>query len=94
VDLRQIYRNPYTYAGIVLSAIIACIVVYVPWINDVLLAGGPVPFLALLCPIGAGILLIGYEFARRFLVKKGVFGEPPKKNINLVELVRSTSTVR
>ena len=96
--------------GASVAVTVAAIVVYVPGLNNVVLGGGPVPALAILSPIGAGILLICYEFARRFLRRRGSrhttsvrppnpnpigwFGGIPKTNRNLMELVRTTSSVK
>ena len=57
--------------GASVAVAVAAVVVYVPGLNDVVLGGGPVPVLAILSPVGAGILLICYEFARRFLRRRG-----------------------
>ena len=65
-------RNPYTVLGVFFGLGIAAIIVYVPWINTVLFSAGPCPPIALLPPIGAGILLFLFEFVRRFLRKQGI----------------------
>jgi sodium/potassium-transporting ATPase subunit alpha len=64
-------QNRYTYIGGGIAIGVAAIVIYVPGLNDYVLGGGPVPVLALLVPIAAGIFLIFYEFGRRFLRRKG-----------------------
>ena len=106
-------RNKYTYLGALLAIAVATIVIYVPGLNSTILGGGPVPVLALLAPLGAGFILIIYEFIRIYLRKKGTessiaqeivpitsswilgfFGGMPKTNPNLVELVRTTSSVK
>ena len=73
---------------------LASVIVYVPGLNDTILGGGPVPPLALLAPIAAGTALVAYEFARRFLRRRGWFGGIPRANRNLLELVRTTSSVK
>lgn len=67
------------------------IVIYVPAINTAL---GAYPFtpLAFLSPIAAGILLWIWEVVRRFLRRRGYFGGVPKKNANLVDFIRTTSS--
>jgi sodium/potassium-transporting ATPase subunit alpha len=102
-------RNKFTYIGCGIAIAFLVIVVYVPGLNDVVLGGGPVPALALLVPIAAGIFLTLYEFARRFLRRKGTaifcrgqwlewgigfFGGVPKTNFNLLDLVRTTSSIK
>jgi hypothetical protein len=90
----MIFRNKFTYIGACVSIAVAAIVIYVPGLNDVILGGGPVPVVALLAPIAAGILLIIYEFIQRFLRRRGLFGGIPKTNANLLDLVRTTSSVK
>jgi hypothetical protein len=65
-------RNKFTYIGGGVAIAVALMVVYIPGLNNVVLGGGPVPFVALLAPVGAGILLIIYEFVRRFLRRRGI----------------------
>lgn len=64
-------RNKFTYVGGGIAIIVSLMVVYIPGLNNVVLGGGPVPVLALLAPVAAGIILICYEFVRRFLRRKG-----------------------
>lgn len=59
------------YMGVAAALIVASIVIYVPGLNNLVLGGGPVPPLALLAPLGAGILLVAYEFLRIFLRRRG-----------------------
>lgn len=87
-------RNKFTYIGAGVAIAVCVIVVYVPGLNDVVLGGGPVPPLAFLAPVAAGIFLILYEFMRRFLRRRGYFGGIPKKNANLLDLVRTTSSFK
>lgn len=102
----DMFKNRFTYFGMVCSVVIAAIVVYVPWINTVLFEGGPVPIAAYGPPIAAGLILYIWEVIRRFLRKQGTdfsisfcsdfvvgyFGGVPKKNQNLIDLVRTTSS--
>lgn len=88
------HRNKYTYLGAGIAVGVAALVTYVPGLNDVVLGGGPVPLVAILAPVAAGIFLIGYEFGRRFLRRRGFFGGVPRRNFNLLELVRTTSSVK
>jgi sodium/potassium-transporting ATPase subunit alpha len=87
-------KNKATYAGIALSASVAAIVVYVPGLNSVIIRTSPAPIEAYVAPVATGILLYIYEVIRRFLRHKGYFGGIPKKNVNLVDLVRTTSTLQ
>lgn len=73
---------------------VAAIIIYVPGLNNVVLGGGPVPILALLAPFGAGCGLVLYEFIRVYCRRRGWFGGIPKTNNNLVELVRTTSSIK
>ena len=41
----------------------------------------------------AGFVMFLYECVRKFFRKRGWFGGIPKKNTNLLELVRTTSTM-
>lgn len=77
-----------------IGATIASIMIFVPFINSKIFDVTPFPPMAFLAPIAAGVLLFGYEFGRRFLRKKGYFGGVPKCNINLVELVRTTTCAK
>lgn len=93
-------RNPYTYVGIGAGFAVAAAIVYIPGLSDrVVGAFGP-PWPALLVPVGAGVVLFAYEFARRFLRKRGFFGGFPGRNADgadetgtsLLSLLQSTST--
>lgn len=87
-------KNRYTYLGILVSYTIASIVVFVPWINTDLLGAAPFPALAILSPIAAWFILFTFETIRRYLRRRGHFGGVPKRNANLIELVRTTSSVK
>lgn len=87
-------KNKYSWLGAAIAISVATIVVYVPGLNNVVLQGGPAPFLALLAPLGAGLLLVIYETIRIFLRRHNYFGGVPKRNPNLLELVRTTSSVK
>lgn len=78
--------------GVLVGLAFAAIVVYVPGIQTVLSTFAVSP-LAILAPIASGILLIAYESVRKFLRFHGYFGGVPKRNPNLLDLVRTTSTV-
>lgn len=64
-------RNKCTYIGIAVALAVAAVVIYVPGLNNVVLGGGPVPVLALLAPVAAGLLLLAYELLRIFLRRRG-----------------------
>lgn len=87
------FRNWRTYAGIAISAAVAAFVIYVPGVNNIIFQTAPAPIESYIAPVATGILLFAYEFFRRFLHKRGYFGGIPKRNVNLVDLVRTTSTI-
>lgn len=70
-------RNKYTYLGIVISATIAGIIVYVPFINTTLLQCAPAPAVAFAAPVLAGTIMFAYEFVRRFVRMHGMWGACP-----------------
>lgn len=88
----DIFYNKRTWLGVASGLSFAAIVVYVPGIQ-MILSTAPVSPLALLAPIATGLLLTIYEYGRKFLRNRGFFGGVPKRNPNLLELVRTTSTV-
>lgn len=61
---------------------VASIVVYVPGLDNIVLEGGPVPFLALLAPVAAGVLLFLYECGRIFLRRRGTFKNWLQRNLS------------
>lgn len=87
-------RNKWTFVGMAIGAIIAVLIIYVPGLDSVVFSAYPFPVVAFCAPIAMGIFLFAYEFARRYLRRRGYFGGIPKRNINLVELVRTTSSVK
>jgi sodium/potassium-transporting ATPase subunit alpha len=87
----KLLANKRSIAGVVVGAVIACIVVYVPELNKVLQAA-PVRIEPIAAAFGVAFLMVPYEFVRKYLRKQGYFGGVPKKNVNLLELVRTTST--
>jgi hypothetical protein len=87
-------RNKVTYLAMVISAMIASIVTFIPWINSVIFLSYYPPAVALLGGVASGIILYIWEFGRRFLRKRGYFGGVPKRNVNLLELIRTTSTIQ
>lgn len=87
-------KNKWTWVGIGAGAAISAFIIYIPYINSHIFGAYPFPPLAFLAPIVMGIFLFAYEFIRRFLRKKGYFGGVPKRNVNLVDLVRTTSSVK
>lgn len=91
---KDMLKNKWTWIGIGSGAVISAIIIYIPFINSHVFGSYPFPPLAFLAPIGMGIFLFAYEFTRRFLRKKGYFGGVPKRNVNLVDLVRTTSSVK
>jgi len=89
---RDLFYNRHTIPGIIIGLIVASIIVYTPGVQSIIGSYTLNP-IALLSPIAAGIFLFIYEFVRRFLRNKGFFGGVPKKNANLLDLVRTTSTI-
>ena len=87
-------KNKWTWIGIGSGVAISAFIVYIPFINSHIFGAYPFPPIAFLAPLAMGIFLFIYEFARRFLRKKGYFGGIPKRNVNLVDLVRTTSSVK
>jgi magnesium-transporting ATPase (P-type) len=87
-------RNKWTWIGMLVGCMIAVLIIYVPGLNSFVFSAYPFPIIAILAPIALGCLLFAYEFARRFFRRRGYFGGVPKRNINLVELVRTTSSVK
>lgn len=90
--------------GLAVAFVVAAIAVYVLWINTVIFESAPSPWPAFVVPIGAGILLFGYEFVRRALRKRGYLGGYPALHVKtgaaeegedshaLLSLIKSTST--
>ena len=91
---KDMLKNKWTWVGIVVGAAISAFIVYIPFINSHIFGAYPFPPIAFLAPISMGIFLFAYEFIRRFLRRKGYFGGVPKRNVNLVDLVRTTSSVK
>jgi sodium/potassium-transporting ATPase subunit alpha len=87
-------KNKWTWIGIACGAVISVFIVYIPFINLNVFGAYPFPVVAFLAPIAMGIFLFAYEFTRRYLRKRGYFGGIPKRNVNLVDLVRTTSSVK
>jgi sodium/potassium-transporting ATPase subunit alpha len=87
-------KNKWTWIGIGSGVAISAFIVYIPFINSHIFGAYPFPPIAFLAPIAMGAFLFAYEFARRFLRRKGYFGGIPKRNVNLVDLVRTTSSVK
>lgn len=76
------------------SVSVAAIVTCIPWINWQIFQAYYPPAVALLAGVAAGVILFVWEFIRRYLRRRGYFGGVPKKNVNLLELVRTTSTIQ
>ena len=83
------YRLPYgadmfinwmTYAGIASAMLVAAIVCFIPGLNAIFQTQVPPP-LALTAPFAAALLLIVYEFLRRSLRAKGLFGGIQNKKV-------------
>lgn len=91
---KDMIKNKWTWIGIGSGVVISALIVYIPFINLQIFGAYPFPPIAFLAPIAMGIFLFIYEFARRFLRRKGYFGGIPKRNVNLVDLVRTTSSVK
>ena len=87
-------KNKWTWIGMLIGCVIAVMIIYVPGLNSFVFSVYPFPIIAILAPIALGCFLFAYEFGRRFLRRKGYFGGIPKRNVNLVELVRTTSSVK
>jgi sodium/potassium-transporting ATPase subunit alpha len=90
---RSLLTNKMTFLSLFISAAVICSVVYIPAFNT-FFPSGPVGILAWLMPVGSGILYYSYECIRRHLIMKGYFGGLPKCNVNLLELVRTTTTIK
>lgn len=88
------FRNKYTYLGLLYAACVASIVTMIPWINWEIFGAYWPPAVALLSGVAAGIVLYVWEICRRYLRRRGYFGGVPKKNVNLLELIRTTSTIQ
>lgn len=91
---RDMLKNKWTWAGIAFGVLISVFIIYIPYINFHVFGAYPFPPLAFLCPLAMGLFLFAYEFTRRYLRKRGYFGGIPKRNVNLVDLVRTTSSVK
>lgn len=91
---KDMLKNKWTWIGIGAGVAISAFIVYIPFINSHVFGAYPFPPIAFVAPIAMGIFLFAYEFTRRFLRKKGYFGGIPKRNVNLVDLVRTTSSVK
>lgn len=87
----SVHRNKYTFVGLAISAVVAGVVIYVPWISTTLLGTGPASWVAFGPPIAAGFILLGYEFARLFLRRKGTpHSSPALSQASLAAFQRST----
>ena len=87
-------KNKWTWIGIGAGGAISAFIIYVPFVNLNVFGAYPFPPIVFLAPMATGLFLFVYEFTRRFLRKKGYFGGIPKRNVNLVDLVRTTSSVK
>ncbi len=87
-------KNKWTWIGMLIGGVIAVMIIYIPGLDSFVFSIYPFPIIAILAPVAMGCFLFAYEFTRRFLCRKGYFGGVPKRNINLVELVRTTSSVK
>ena len=76
------------------GGVIGVCVVYIPGLNDVVFGIAPAPAIALCGALAGGLLLLSYEAIRRFLRRKGMLGGIPKRNVNLLELIRTTSSAK
>ena len=88
----DMFVNLVTYLGIFIGLCICGLIVYVPFIHRLIMSA-KVHAYVYLVPLCTGIFLFAYEVIRRWLRRRGYFGGVPKKNQNLVELIRTTSTV-
>ena len=61
----DIFKNPYTYVGMFTSGAIACSVVFIPGIQEAFQTES-IWALALAPPAATGILLVAYEYPRRY----------------------------
>lgn len=91
---RDMLQNKWTWMGMLIGCAIAVMIIYIPGLNSFVFGVYPFPIIAIVVPIAMGVFLFAYEFGRRFLRRKGYFGGIPKRNVNLVELVRTTSSVK
>ena len=89
---RNLFLNTHAYIGLIIGALLAGLIVYTPGIQSFFRSDGVLP-LPLLVPLSSGVLLFIYEVIRRNLRMKGYFGGIPKKNQNLVELIRTTTSI-
>lgn len=94
VDPRTWWRNYHAFIGMLVGGVIGVCVVYIPGLNDDVFGIAPAPAIALCGALAGGLLLSAYEVCRRFLRRRGTFGGIPKRNINLLELIRTTSTAK
>ncbi len=61
----DIFKNPTTYIGMFTSGAIACSVVFIPGIQEAFQTEA-IKALSLTPPAATGILLVAYEYPRRF----------------------------
>lgn len=88
----SLFVNWRTYVGIVIGMIISALVVYTPGIRK-FFGGSPVGPIPLMIPLCSGLLLYMFEVLRKFLLRRGWFGGLPRRNPNLVELLRTTTSI-
>lgn len=77
---RDMFVNGLTYVGILTASLVAAIVAYIPALNAIFATDVP-PALSLAPPAAAGVFLICYEFLRRHLKSRGLFGGIPNKAV-------------
>ena len=88
---RKMIQNKMTFLAIFIAALIAGVLIYVPWFHTFIPTASvyPVPYLM---PLAAGILLFIWEIVRRSMHMRGYFGGVPKKT-DIIGLVRTSSTI-
>lgn len=87
----DLFTNRASWIGWAFGLFVSVCCVYIPFIQNIL-STEPVGILPILSPVVGGVFLFFYEFGRRYFMRKGFFGGVPKRNANLLELVRTTST--
>lgn len=76
------------------GGVIGLCVVYIPGLNNVVFGIAPAPAIALCGALAGSLLLLTYEVVRRLLRRRGYFGGIPQRNVNLLELIRTTSSAK
>ncbi|RKP15685.1 hypothetical protein ROZALSC1DRAFT_26175, partial [Rozella allomycis CSF55] len=89
---KSIFKNKYSLYGILIGALIGSFIIWTPGVQEGL-GSGNVSIYCILASFGIGIIYFVLEVFRKQLQIWGYLGGLPKKNDNLIELVRTTSTI-